>query len=738
MEDKEEINLMALFDAVYFNRKLVLAFVGLFSLLGGLYVLLAPAVYKADLLIQIEDSSNPANNLLGDVSSLFETKTAASAEIEILQSRMLVSHSVDNLHLDFEAVPRYFPLFGEWLAKRGNVLSGSKSRPLGGYAWGDEQIEVASFKVPAVLEDVKFILTAEGPGSYHLSEPDSGLEVTGQVGRDEVWKTSAGEVQLKVTKLVGRTATEFRLVHRSHLEAVQQLQKKLVVTEKGKQSGILSVELEGYKPALVAAILNELGSQYVRQNTERKSAEAQKTLEFLDGFLPDAKKRLEMAEERFVNLRKERGTVDLTEESKLTLQRSVELRTKEAGLRIKREALLKDLTPMHPAVEAVDAELAAIGKEMAKIEEMVKRLPDVEREVMGLTRDVKLNQEMYTSLMNTAQQLLLVKAGKVGNVRVIDYAAVPEEPIKPNRPLFFGLFVLMGGFFGIFAAFIKHGLSGGIEDPHKIEEETGLSVYASVPVSQKQTALHEKIHAKVKENLILAHQDVHDAAIESLRSFRTALQFGMLDAKNNRVMLSGPTPGVGKSFVSVNFATVMADAGKRILLIDLDLRKGHLNQYLGLPRENGFTDLILGESSPEQVIRKNVIPNLDFISTGVLPPDPNALLLSSRLHGLLDQLSANYDLVIMDTPPVLAVTDATVLSHIAGTIILVTREGTTTLGEVHESIKRFTQVGTAITGILFNGVRQRPTKYGYNSYRYRYSSQAYDSYRQQPNEGREA
>ena len=551
-----------------------------FALIGGLYALLATPIYKADMLIQIEDSgSSLGKNLLGDISSLFETKTATSAEIEILRSRTLFSYVVDNLHLDYGVKPNYFPVFGAWLAKQRDVLCDS-GRPLGGYAWGGEKIEVGMYKVPTSAEGKQFILVAEDATHYRLKSSAIGLDVTGQVGRAETWETPMGVFELQVRTLVARPGTEFKLMHYSHQRAVSDLQRRVQISEKGKLSGIVSIELEGANPGLISGVLNTLGSQYVQQNIERKSAEAQKSLDFLAQVLPDAKRNMEQAEERFVTMRNARGTVDLAEEAKIVLKQSAELRTKESMLKIRRDELLKDFTPEHPAIEAIDAQLASIRGETGKIEHLIKKMPNVEREVIGLTRDVK---------MNTA-------------------------------------------------------------------------------------------------------------------------------------------PGIGKSFSSVNFAGVMAAAGKRVLLIDLDLRKGHLNQYFGQSRDNGFVDLISGEREFDEVVRKNVIPNLDFISTGKLPANPNDILLNSKLPAVLEKCSAGYDVVILDTPPILAVTDPSVLAPKAGTMILAVREGKTSLAEIHESIKRLSHVGATVTGVLMNGVRARPSQYyGYGSYRY--SSYAYDSYR---------
>ena len=730
--EEQEINLTQLLDTLYFQRKLIAAIVALFALLGLAYIILATPIYQSDMLIQIEEGSNPAKDALNEMSAMFSTKTEASAEIEILRSRMVVSHAVDNLHLDIEAHPRYFPFIGTWLAEQRTTLSQPGLLGLGGYAWGDEHIDIGQFDVPAAAQEKTFTLTAEDHDGYLLTLGGADLQFHGQVGKSEKIPYADGSIELLVTRLAANPGAQFILKHHSHLKEVEKLQAKLNIGEKGKQSGILSVNLEGADPLLVTRILNQIGRAYVQQNVERKSAEAEKKLAFLDTYLPDLKQNLEDAEARYVAVRNTRGTVDLSEEVKLILKRSIEAKTKEAELKIKRDDLLSRMTSVHPTVEAVDAQIAGQQKEIASVNEEIHKLPSLERELLGLTRDVKVNSELYTSLLNTAQQMRLLKAGRVGNVRMIDDAVVPDDPIKPKRSMAFSLFVLVGIMFGVGVAVVRKFMFGGIEDTHEIEHHTGLAVFANVPISEKQGSLYEKIHAKAKGMFVLEQVDTNDAAIESLRSFRTALQFAMLDAKNNRVLISGATPGVGKSFVSVNTAAVLAASGKRVLLMDIDLRKGHLNQYLGVPRENGMAELLAGTSTFDQVLRRNILPNLDFITTGVLPSNPHLLLLHGNFKQLMENVSAEYDLLLLDTPPVLAVTDATVLSEHVGTSILVAREGITTLGDLNETVKRFTQAGAKVRGVLFNGVRPRPGKYGYGYGKYHYSSDAYEQYTKSP------
>jgi tyrosine-protein kinase Etk/Wzc len=341
-------------------------------------------------------------------------------------------------------------------------------------------------------------------------------------------------------------------------------------------------------------------------------------------------------------------------------------------------------------------------------------------------RDVKVNTELYTSLLNTSQQLKLVKASKVGNARLLDPAVVPAKPVKPRRSVIVGLMALMGLFAGVGAAYVKKLLYGGVDDPHEVEGLLGLPITATIPHSPTQKKIYLQIENKEQRQIsVLANNQPDDYAIESFRSFRTSMQFSMLGARNNIVMLTGPTPGVGKSFVSVNFSSVLASTGKKVLLIDADMRKGYLHRHFGLERGHGLAQAILLPETMERLLHRDVLENVDFIATGALPSKPAELLAHENFANLLTELSARYDYVVIDTAPVLAVSDPIIVGRIAGTTFNVVRGGVSTIGEIEESVKRLNQSGTSITGIVFNDLKPRTARYGFKYAKYRYTQYAY-------------
>lgn len=725
-EDDDSINLLDLLDVVI-DQKWVIASVTAAALaIGGGYAVTATPIFEANTLIQIEDvKGNPMGAMMGEAGSLFDIKSAATAEIEILRSRLVVGQAVSNLQLDLTVSPKYLPVLGRWLSRKATEPSSPGFLGMGGYVSGNESLQVARFDVPKALQGQHFsvVLTATG---YALRDPDGQALGEAAFGQPLAFQLMGHAGELLVASAVGRPGAEFRIAKRSRLQVTEGLQKDLKIAEQGKQSGVLRVSLEDADPEQASRILNEVGQLYVRQNTERKAAEAEKSIAFLNTQLPDLKKQLEVSEGKFNQFRSAQGTFDLDEEARTYLKEAVDLKVKVLELQNKRKELETRFTPQHSSMQALDGQIQALQQQIGNLEGQAKKYPAVEQDMLRLTRDVKVNNQLYTNLLNSFQQLRLVKEGKVGNVRIVDSAVEPERAVKPQRGLVLALSGVLGVLAGLGLAFVRNSLKPGIKSADELEHALGLHVFATVPKSAVQQSLNADAQAKKPGTHLLATVKPDEPAIESLRSLTTSLKFAMLDAPNRIVLITGPTPGIGKSFTSANFAAVLAAAGKRVLLIDADLRKGHIHQIFGLGRGQGLSELIAGSHSLTQVLHQQVAPGLDFIATGAMPPNPAELLMSPATAELLKSLEAQYDIVLIDTPPVLAVADTAVIAPQAGTVFLVARSEITALGEVQESVKRLSQAGVAVKGAIFNGLDLAKRRYGYGyGYGYKYKRYGY-------------
>jgi tyrosine-protein kinase Etk/Wzc len=720
--DDDAIDLASYLNLLIDYKWMIFTIASFVLFLGVAYVIVATPVYQANILVQVEDSASSSKNILGDLSGVFDLKTAATAEMEILRSRFVVTRAVQNLGLNINIEPKYFPLIGRAIARRNKQLSEPGLFGIGPYAWGAEQAKVAQFNVPKGLEDAEFLLTARQGGKFRLTDLEDSIDFEGIVGETIKKETSWGPIVLHIARMDARPGVQFKLSWLPILAAVEDLQSTLQISEKGKQSGIIAVTLEGGHPDKTADILNNLGQEYIRQNVERKAEEAEKSLVFLDKQLPEVKRNLETAEANYSALRNSKGTIDLGEEAKSLLTQSVFAQTRLLELKQKRDELLTRFQDTNPLVATVNQQLGTVNAELASVNAKIGKMPSTEQEVLRLTRNVKVSTDLYTTLLNNVQQLQLLKASKVGNARLLDKAVPPLKPVRPNRMIVIALSGLIGLFLGVIGALVRRSLFGGIDDPREIEKVLGVNVSAAVPHSDAQERLTGQLASGAKTTGLLINDFPDDPAIESLRSLRTSLQFSMLGAKNNIIMIIGATPGLGKTFVASNFSGVIASTGKRTLLIDGDLRKGHLHRYFGLPRKGGLSEVIAGQMTLENAVHVSQFADFHVLTAGTHVPKPSEILSHGNMAKLLKLASEQYDFVVIDTAPVLAASDALVIAPHAGVIYGVARRGASKMGELEETAKRIAQTGMKLTGFIFNDIDLNSGRYGYGSRngRYRY------------------
>lgn len=642
---------------------------------------------------------------------------------------MVVGAAVDETRFYIDAAPKYLPVIGEWLSRRSNTLSSPGFMGFGGFVHGNERVRINRFEIPSSLEDGDpFILTALGGGRYSLNQSALPEQLEGIVGQPLHVSFENGSLDILVDELLGNSGAQFVVTRASRLRTIEDLQQRMQLAEQGRQSNVISAKLEDSDRDRLVRILNAIGEQYVRQNVERKAAEAEKTLEFLGQQLPEFRRQLEASEDAYTRFRNKNGTIAFDEEAKGILNQAVELQTKLLEAQQQRRELASRFTENNVRVKTIDSQISAVQGELSKLADRVSQMPTIQQDALRLERDVRVNSGLYQSLQNNALQLRLVKEGKVGNVRLLDKAVKPKRPVKPQKSLILALALMVGLLAGATLALVRARFFGGIRDPQEIEAHLGLSVYSVVPFEVAQTPIDQQIAAGTHGLQLLAHALPDSPPIEALRSLRVALQFATLEAENNRILITGATPGIGKSFVSANFAAIMAHAGKRVLLIDADMRKGHLNKSFGLPRDGGLSELLAGECSLEHAVHQDLLPNLDVLTTGKLPVNPADMLLSDSFARMLETLSAKYDLLIIDSPPVLVAADTAALAPHCGVVLLVARANQTQIGELSEASKRLSQAGKTVSGIIFNGIdltRRHSGSYGYRYGGYRYTEYKY-------------
>jgi tyrosine-protein kinase Etk/Wzc len=715
-EPADEVSLREYLDVLVEARWLVVAATAIAVAIGAAYAILATPIYRSDALVQVEDKKN-GGGVLGDIADAFSASTPAETEIEILRSRSLIGEVVRELRLDVVAAPRRFPIVGGAIARRWQGVDPAPARiGLRSYAWGGERISVNDLDVPASLHGEDLTLVAGEGGRWTLRAPDGAVLVEGEVGKP----ASRGEVRAFVSELLARPGTKFQVNVNSPDETIEDLQEALRVAEKGKKTGIIRVALDGASPERIAATLDALSRAYVRQNVERKSAEAEKTLEFLQSQLPAVRAQLQTAEAELERYRARNGSLDVGAEGQAAITRAVDIEKGISELKIEHAALRQKFTADHPALVALAQKLRRLEGDRAALEARVRRMPEAELQSTRRLRDVKVANELYVTLLNRAEELKVVKEGTIGNVRVLDTALMPTKPVSPRKLPIVALSLVLGLAAGVGAGFARRALDQGVEDPDAVERALGIGVHASVPQSDSHAEAERRARRDRRAVPLLAADNPKDIAVESLRSLRTSLQFALVEARNGVVAVSGPAPGVGKSFVTANLAHLLGEAGKHVLVVDADMRRGRLHTYYGTDRGRGLSDVIGGETSLDEAVRMTRSPNVRFLPSGTIPPNPAELLGSERFQRVLADLASRHEVVLIDTPPILAVTDAALVGRIAGVTLLVIRAGAHPVREISTAVRLLARNGVRVQGIVMNGVRLDRGLGRRNAYHYQY------------------
>ncbi len=719
----DDLDVGRVVTVLFDNRWTILAVTLSVMVVASAYSLVATPIFRSDVLLLVEPKGGTLTGL-DELSTLLGAESPSEAEIEIIRSRSLLGAVVKELSLDVVAEPKRIPIIGTWLAHKHKSNEPAEAFwGLDSYAWGGEAIKVETFEVrdPEFLEE-EFSLIAREGNAFELRDPQGDLLLESSTGNS----VQGSGVALHVVELRARPGTVFRLIRRSTEGVIRQLQQELMVIEKGKKTGIIQASLSGPDSRQIATILDAISAHYVRQNIDRRSEEASKTIDFLSAQLPSLKEQIEVSEKALNDYRSQKGSVDLTLEAQAALQQSVEIEKRISELELNRADLRRRFTENHPMLGATERQLHDLRATRKAVDDRLRELPESELQSARLMRDMKVSTELYTLLLNKSQELRVLKSGTVGNVRVIDFAAPGVLPEWPKRGLivFFGL--LGGMSLGIGLAMARRIIAPGVDSAEHLEMATGIGVYASVVHSDAQ-AEHERQMARsilTGRHSLLALSAPEDLAVEGLRSLRTSLQFAMLEAPNNIVMVTSSGPGRGKSFVCANTAWVLASAGKRVLLIDADLRRGRLNKFFGLQRTTGLTDVLRDGVDASNALHTVNESSLQFLAAGTTPPNPAELLGSERCRRLLEELASKFDVVIMDTPPILAVTDAGVLGRWTGVNLLVTRATRDTSREVVASLRVLSQAGVKVNGLVFNDVPFRPGVIGQYNYAYSYDNRS--------------
>lgn len=674
VEQDDEIDLIAIAKILWAKKWIVLAFTFVGLLVGFFLMRWMRDVYSSDALLQLDVSSSKTSAMV-DIGSIFEQESPAEAEIRLIKSRHVLMEVVTKENLNYSSSP-----IGFW-----NRLARKEGR-----------MELSLFSVPDAVKQESYEWIAEtiSPNEFRLYSPLGGTLVEGSVGNTYRVPFAGDSLAICVSMMLAEPGQKFKLVELNVLEVAEGLKKSLNVAEDGKKTNILTLSLENRYSDKAASILNAVIETYVRQNVEMRSAEAEKTLEFLEEQLPSIKAKLDSAEGALTNYRHEVGTVDLTAEAKVTLDRQVHLKAQLLAVEQQIQENARLYTEDHPTMQAILQQQSRLKREIAKEEALVKDLPTTQQEVIKLQQEVKINNELYTSILNNIQQLRVVRAGEIGNVRIVDKACIRAKPIKPRRKI-----ILLGGMLGGFLLgcgliFLQRMVYGnGVTSASEIERETNVSVFSKIAKTRM-----DNIPSYRERLFCLAAVAPENLSVEQLRLLRSALEFSFLDAGNKVLLVSGISPGAGKSFVSMNLAYLFAMMGKKVLLVDADLRKSRLSEK----KAAGLSDVLCGKSNLEDVVEKVCDGAFEFLPIGKRNNNPNELLSSKNFEEFIKHSKESYDVVLVDTPPINLVADAQSIARYVDFALLVLRYRMDSMENIKEALAALDIAGVQKRAFVLN------------------------------------
>jgi tyrosine-protein kinase Etk/Wzc len=706
------------------------------------YAFLANPYYSGDVLLRLDA---PEPNALGISSEnqAYQPPAAPSPteEIAVLQSRAVIEPVIERYKFNISITPRTFPILGAIASEF--ATPGKPARPwlgLDSFAWGGEQIKIASLEVPPALEDEPLELVMLDDKEYELRGPSGEHLLSGFVGEP----ASSSGISITVTQLLAHQGMIFKVIRWNSIDAFNRFLRDMKVIGKGKDTGVIEITYMHHSPAMAAEVANALAEQYIALAVANRQRDDTATLAFINNELPRLNSQLKKAEQALHDYRMSANSLQPTAEAQAYLQGGIDFDRQIATLQLQRTQLLDRYQPNSRWVQNVDTQLAELTRAKQEFDARFADMPTSERQSVDLARDARVAEAVYLGMQNKAEQLSVRRASTSGGVHIVDNALRPHRPVKPNRLLVVSAGTLLGLIAGTLIVFIRHHVMTGVTDPHFVEHGMSVPVVGKVLFSENQARLDAEIRTamirRTQGEAFVTPQvaaprlsddasDVHllgngparvlaarfpdDQSVEALRAVRTALNRGIAQAANNVVMFAGATPSAGKSFAAANLAVLQAEIGARVLLIDADMRRGRLAYFFGQRNRRGLSDVLMGAKDPFGVIRSVGIGGLSFISCGSYPRNPAELLMGRRFNEMLQHLRDAFDLVIVDTPPFLAVADAAIVANEAGAAVLVVRSGMQTEGEIAETVEQLQAASAHLLGAVFNAIPLRRSNRGY-------------------------
>ena len=670
----------------------------LITFIAYIYAYYQTNMYQVKATLQVETQKRTGSNdilkeaLNGGVSSDLDT------QIIILKSRFLVTKAMQRINLTTHiwGVDKFF--------KKEELYDNSPIKV--------EVLKGKNLKFKLVpFDNNSFTLELENGNSNHKHIYKYGKEIVNKDYKIIVTKTG-NEFKDKYYEFVDYDP----IVYANAI-----IGSSLKIKKVGDSSKVLEVSYMDTVPKRAKKFVNILIDEYIKQNAKFKSMDAEKSLEFINSQLSIISKKLKNSEKNIENFKTKEKTVNVSSnvdrisnllseiENKVAIsnmkismlkniKKSIKLNRNldtitltGTGIEdesltntikdlqnsiLQRRILLKEFTPAHPKVQELTTKIsnlkiiikksinnmltslqqkrALLVANMKKYQKSIQKLPKVQQNFLSLERKFSFNEKFYTYLLEKKTEAQIKKAASVNESRVIDQAILPSNHISPNRKKIIAIGFALGLFGSIILAFIRAYLDDTIKGKEDVLKATTVPVVATIP--------HYYKNKRDEDNIVVLAQP-NSYISESFRILRTNIQFILKNNDNvgKVISVTSTVAAEGKTTISSNLGVILEMLGKKVIVINFDLRKPRLHKVFKLPNSKGLSEYLKGSANLNDIIKSTNQKDLDIISSGAVPLNPSELISSSRTDQLIDELKKIYDYIILDTPPVGIVTDARLL-----------------------------------------------------------------------------
>ncbi len=331
-----------------------------------------------------------------------------------------------------------------------------------------------------------------------------------------------------------------------------------------------------------------------------------------------------------------------------------------------------------------------------------------------LQRDAESSRNMYELLVKRFKEASLTEEMKTGNIRIIDRAEVPKAPVRPNKSRNITLAAVMGLALGIGLVFLLEYFDNTFKFPEEIKNQLDIPYLGPVPAFDTEKG------AEGAGGDLITSYDPKAMASESFRGIRTGILFSSVDTPPKVILITSAGPSEGKTICIANVAVTMAQAGSKVIILDCDMRRPRVHHIFGLPRENGMSSLMIGKNELKDVIIPTGIENLDIIPSGPVPPNPAEIIGSQKMTALIEELKTRYDRILIDSPPITAVTDSMLLASMSDGVVLIIKAGVTARQVVKNGLEQLKSVNANLMGAVLNAIKAGRDSYYYYQYYYYY------------------